>query len=100
MGGTIQKDFYGLRKGKIPTIEGLENPAPDDRMKKISELEQKNPQFSVNAALGVAYPLYKNINIYTTVGWAYYFDANNKYKTIYSDRPHQLDLNLGLRYDF
>lgn len=100
VGGSVQKDVYGLHKGKVPTQEGMKNPLPDDEMTKIGELEQDNPQFSINTTLGVAYPIYKKMNIYTSVGWAYYFDAKNKYKTIYSDRPHQLDLNLGLRFDF
>lgn len=98
VGGTVQKDFYGLYKGQM-TIEGLLE-SKESKMTKKRELAQENPQFSANATLGVVYPIYKKLNIYSTVGWAYYFDAKNKYKTIYSDRPHQLDLNIGLRYDF
>lgn len=100
VGGSVQKDFYGLHKGKVPSVEGLENPLPDDKMVKKGEREQDHPQFSINGTLGVAYPLYKKLHIYTSAGWAYYFDAGNQYKTIYSDRPHQVDINLGLRYDF
>ena len=63
-------------------------------------VKQSNPQFSVRTSLGVSYPLYKKVYFYGTIGGAYYFDAGNKYRTIYSDRKTQLDLNLGIKFDF
>ncbi|MDU1892106.1 MAG: hypothetical protein E6767_15590 [Dysgonomonas sp.] len=65
-----------------------------------NSIKQSNPQFSVHSNLGVAYPLYKKLYIYSTIGGAYYFDAGNKYRTIYSDKKTQLDLNLGIKFDF
>ncbi|WP_419032747.1 hypothetical protein [Dysgonomonas gadei] len=63
-------------------------------------VKQSNPQFSVRSSLGISYPLYKKMYLYGTIGGAYYFDARNKYRTIYSDRKTQLDLNLGIKFDF
>lgn len=63
-------------------------------------VKQSNPQFSVRSSIGISYPLYKKMYFYGTIGGAYYFDAGNKYRTIYSDRKTQLDLNLGIKFDF
>lgn len=94
-GGQIQKDFYGRMK-TTQNAPALEN-AQDSEKKNIS---QKHPQFSTNASLGLSYPLYSKLALYTNVGAAYYFDADNEYETIYSDRKWQLNLNLGMKFEF
>ena len=103
----MQKDINGKYESSInfskPEIGGLE---PTNNLfykepyyiKKT--IKQSNPQFSVRTKLGIAYPLYKKLYLYGTVGGAYYFDAGNEYRTIYSDKKTQLDLNLGVKYDF
>ncbi|MBK5721650.1 hypothetical protein JGH11_12285 [Dysgonomonas sp. Marseille-P4677] len=106
VGGMIQKDIYG----KYTSNMGLSITELHDKTLSnifysepyyIKEtLKQDNPQFSVRTTLGVAYPLYKKLYLYGTIGGAYYFDAGNKYRTIYSDRKTQLDLNLGIKFDF
>ncbi|WP_029906965.1 hypothetical protein [Prevotella sp. 10(H)] len=63
-------------------------------------VKQSHPQFSVRSSIGVSYPLYKKLYLYGTIGGAYYFDAGNKHRTIYSDKKTQLDLNLGIKFDF
>ncbi len=63
-------------------------------------IEQSKPQFSTHLKLGIAYPIYKKMYLYGTIGGAYYFDVHNKYPTIFSDRKIQLDLNLGIKFDF
>lgn len=95
-GGMIQKDLQGRLKGiqKQVIFQGeAESEFKED-------IEQKNVQFSVSSKLGVTYPLYNKLHAYTTVGGAYYFDAKNDYKTIYSDRKFQLDVNIGLKLNF
>lgn len=94
-GGAVQKDFYGFHKGQR-SIADLLNTETYQKNK----ISQKNPQFSINSTLGVSYPIYKDLRVYTTVGVAHYFDADNEYKTIFSDRKTQLDLNAGFRYEF
>lgn len=105
-GGMIQKDI----KGKYVSHMGLSAADVNDPiLTEIyykepyyirEDIKQSKPQFSVHATLGVSYPIYRKLRVYGTVGGAYYFDAGNKYKTIYSDRKTQLDLNLGIKFDF
>ena len=63
-------------------------------------IKQDNPQFSVHSTLGVSYPIYKKLYLYGTIGGVYYFEAGNKYRTIYSDKKLQLNMNAGLKLDF
>lgn len=95
-GGMIQKDIAGRMKGS--------SKVQDEFTEKEGEFNEKisqdHLQLSVNGAVGASYPIYKNLHVYTTVGGVYYFDANNEYKTIYSDKKLQLDLNLGLKLKF
>lgn len=98
IGGMIEKDLYGeFRKvGEGQTLE-FNSSSEEEEVTKIS---QRNPQLSVNAGVGVSYPIYNSLKLYGKIGGAYYFDANNPYKTIYSDSKIVMDLNVGLRYEF
>ena len=98
LGGMIEKDIYGKFK------EEGESQSIDDETKSsllINEtISQRNPQLSVNAGLGLSYPLHKDLKLYGKIGGAYYFDAKNDFKTIYSDRKIVMDLSIGIRYEF
>ena len=98
LGGMIEKDIYGKFR------EEGEGQSLDDQNKSevlIDEnISQKNPQLSVNTGLGLSYPIYRDLKLYGKIGGAYYFDAKNDYKTIYSDRKIVMDLSLGIRYEF
>jgi hypothetical protein len=98
IGGMLEKDLYGeyRRKGEVKSTE-LNIISEEEEITKIS---QDNPQFSVNAGFGVSYPIYQNLKLYGKIGGAYYFNANNPYKTIYSDSKIVMDLNVGFRYEF
>lgn len=98
LGGMIEKDVYG----EFRSVQHLDpNKVSETAQKKeSSHIRQKHPQLSVNAGVGVSYPIYGKMQLYGKVGGSYYFDANNDYKTIYSDRKIMLDLNLGLRIGF
>lgn len=103
VGAMVQKDIKGKYESDI-------NTSKDDILAQLTyynepshtseAIKQSKPQFSVNASVGVAYPIYKKLYLYGTIGGAYYFDAGNKYRTIYSDKKTQLDLNLGVKFDF
>lgn len=95
LGGMIQKDFYG-RITSESSIDDLIN------SKRSSErnISQSKPQFSATALMGIAYPIYNKLSVYTTFGGAYYFQANNEYETIYSDRKWLFNFNLGLKFGF
>lgn len=98
LGGMIEKDVYGKfrEEGVGQTL--------DDQSKSVviidEKITQRNPQLSVNTGLGLSYPIYKDLKLYGKIGGAYYFDAKNEFKTIYSDRKIVMDLSLGLRYEF
>lgn len=106
LGVMMQKDVFGRYTSTligVKDIGGVGLPSevlygePGYLKKNIS---QSNWQFSSHLTIGVAYPIYQRLYINTSIGGAYYFDAGNEYRTIYSDRKFQLDLNLGLRFDF
>ena len=96
-GGMIQKDFAGRLKGMqtVDTKDGVNNEGY--YKEKIS---QSHPQLSANATIGASYPIYDKMYVYTTLGGVYYFDADNKYQTVYSDKKIQLDINVGLKFKF
>lgn len=94
LGAMIQKDFYG-RETKRAFLDGL-----DSEYYSKNKISQKNPQFSTHGGLGASYPIYNNIRLYTNIGAAYYFDANNLYQTIYSEKKWLFNLNIGLRFEF
>lgn len=98
IGGMIEKDIYGrLRDEKESVSVDVTNQSGELREQPIS---QRNPQISVNAGVGLSYPLFDNLRLYGKIGGAYYFDAENEHKTIYSDRKIVMDLSLGIRYEF
>ncbi|QRX64584.1 outer membrane beta-barrel protein [Dysgonomonadaceae bacterium zrk40] len=98
LGGMLEKDIYGeYRKLGVGESADFNSTAQEEEVTKIS---QRNPQLSVNAGVGISYPLIQNLRVYGKAGGAYYFDAGNQYKTIYSDRKIVMDLNIGFRYEF
>lgn len=98
MGGMIEKDMYGKYQYVDKTVDLETNGGSE---KKVSEsIHQKHPQMSINAGIGLSYPLYNRLGVYGKIGGAYYFDAGNKYKTFYSDKKIVLDLNVGLKLNF
>ncbi len=98
-GGMVEKDIYGeFRKREQSVSKELNSTAQGVISTKIS---QKNPQISVNAGVGLFYPIYGGFNLYGKIGGAYYFDAGNyDYRTIYTDKKIVFDLNAGIRFDF
>ena len=103
----MQKDIFGRYTSTFALGEGLVgvNAQGVDAIYSESRhlkknISQSNWQFSTHMNIGVAYPIYRRMYFYSQLGGAYYFDANNEYRTIFSDRKFQLDLNLGIRFDF
>lgn len=54
-------------------------------------------QFSASAALGVQYNISKRFSLFVEPGVSYYFDNNSSVCTIYSDKPFNFNLQMGLR---
>jgi len=95
LGGMAQKDIYG----KLDLKQSIKDLLHTDQSIK-ENISQKNIQLSMMSSLGASFPVYKKLHIYTNVGVAHYFNADNDYRTIYSDRKTQLDLNVGFKFEF
>lgn len=57
-------------------------------------------QWSVNAGAGVQYNISPLVGIYAEPCLSYYFDNGSDIETIYSDKPLNFNLNVGLRISF
>lgn len=57
-------------------------------------------QWSVNATAGVQYNFSSMVGIYAEPGLSYYFDNGSDIETIYSEKPLNFNLNIGLRVSF
>ena len=98
VGGMIEKDIYGKYR-RVNQGQSIEEDTQSSAMVDVN-ISQRNPQFSVNAGVGLSYPIYNDLRLYGKVGGSYYFDAKNQFSTIYSDRKIVMDLSLGVRYEF
>lgn len=98
LGGMIEKDIHGESRYDDEVMNAESNSSSTVTI--IEKIKQENPQFSLNAGIGLSYPIYNDLKLYGKVGSAYYFDAKNSYNTIYSDKQITVDLNVGIRYDF
>lgn len=110
LGAVIQKDIFGRYTSNLNVMRSqLDAVGMDEFVRQViyaeptsikENISQSHWQLSSHVGVGASYPIYRQLRIYTTVGGAYYFDAHNEYRTIFSDRKFQLDLNLGLKVDF
>lgn len=57
-------------------------------------------QWSVSAAAGITLKLAPHINLYAEPGIAYYFDDGSHVSTIRKEKPLNINLQAGLRFDF
>jgi len=72
-----------------------------DNIKSETEAEglQTKPfQFSVNASAGIQLNITDMLGVYVEPGLSYYFNDGTDIKTIYKDKPLNLNLNFGLRF--
>ncbi len=97
VGGMIEKDVYGNFK-QLSEEEIIGN--SQSLKREVVKISQRNPQLSLNVGVGLSYPLYNRLRLYGKIGGAYYFNAENEHKTIYSDQKIVLDLNVGLKFEF
>jgi hypothetical protein len=103
VGGMIETDIYGEYRRLVETEASQETfftAGVQTSQMEIKRIRQKNPQLSVNAGVGVSYPIFDRLRLYGKIGGAYYFDAKNEHKTIYSDGKIVMNLNIGVRYEF
>lgn len=112
LGAEIEKDIQGRLKwsvknekditanAKDPVFSSPEESNNSSLFSQRTNIHQDKLQFSAHMTVGASYPIYQKLYVYGTIGGAYYFDAENEYPTIYSDKKLQLDLNLGLKWKF
>ena len=97
-GGMIEKDV----NGKIKNNDEKKAPSLNSgyASSSSSKIKQGNPQFSVTGGVGITYPIYDKAQVFGKVGGRYYINANNEYKTFYSDQKFGLDIQLGIKFNF
>ncbi len=61
-------------------------------------LTVKPLQWSANASAGVQCNLSEAVGLYAEPGISYYFDNGSDVRTIYSDKPLNFNINVGLRF--
>ena len=98
VGGMVEKDVYG--KYNYVDLRKQNEINSQSEIKVSERIRQPNAQFSVNVGMGMSYPVCDNLYLYGKIGGGYYFDADNKWSTIYSEEKIILDLNVGMRIGF
>ncbi|MBO5226253.1 MAG: porin family protein [Parabacteroides sp.] len=63
-------------------------------------IRMKKLLWSVNTRIGASYPLHRFINIYAEAGINYYFDNGSDIETIRSEKPFNVNLQVGFRFGF
>ena len=81
--------------GKVTTDYVLDNNTAQTETENIAK---KPFQFSLNAAAGIQFNITDMIGVYAEPGVSYYFSDGTDIKTIYKDKPLNLNLNFGLRF--
>lgn len=86
------------------------NVAGKERVKSYFENQQtgvnsrnvrmKEWQWSVNARVGVSYPIVRFVSAFAEVGAVYYFDNGSNMETIYSDKEFNVNPQFGIRFGF
>lgn len=89
-GATVEKMVGGNRYEK--TVE--EGTTTATAKQKVTA---RPLQLSANGAVGAEYMLADKIGLYVEPGLSYYFDNGSSLKTIYSEKPLNFNLSLGLR---
>jgi hypothetical protein len=90
-GGMFEYNIAGNLK--ITTVNEKENiPGKPLRIK------MQEPLFSVNTKAGAVYPVWRFVSIYAETGASYYFDNGSYLKTVRSDKPLNLSMQLGISF--
>lgn len=98
-GAMIEKDINGkIKYNEEKNIASEMNSGYTNEAS--SKINQENPQFSLAGGVGINYPIYNKTNLFAKIGGRYYINANNEYKTYYSDEKFGLDIQLGIKFNF
>ncbi len=98
-GTMVEKDINGkIRYNDEKDISSVVNGGYANES--YAKINQKNPQWSIAGGVGITYPLYHKTHLFGKVGGRYYINANNEYKTYYSDEKLGLDIQAGIKFNF
>ena len=64
------------------------------------KIRMKEWLWSVNAGVGVSYPIIRFVSAFAEIGASYYFDNGSKIETIHSEKPFNVNLQIGFRLGF
>ena len=92
VGGEVEKVIKGSR-----TSLKLAPDKPDQIEKE--DVEEKPWQISVVGSGGVQFNINHLLSLYAEPGVAYYFNNHSSLPTIYQEKPFNLNLNFGLRFN-
>lgn len=97
-GAMIEKDIHGRIRYNDEKKASTFNSGYASN--KASSIKQHNPQISITSGLGITYPIYEKANLFGKIGGRYNINANNEYRTYYSDEKFGLDIQMGIKFNF
>ncbi|MEG1748550.1 MAG: porin family protein [Tannerellaceae bacterium] len=83
--------------GKLQTTVFSEE---EELSRQSESLRMKEWMWSVNARVGASYPIIRFVSAFAEVGASYYFDNGSSIETIRSEKPFNVNLQIGLRLGF
>lgn len=113
IGVPVQLNYNILQKGNLATyvgagvqieksISGVMNTNyivhHQTKESTSSKIRINSLQTSLNIGVGMQYKVYKNFGLYLEPGLRYYFNDGSDVRTLYKDRPLNMNLEFGVRY--
>lgn len=92
-GGMTEVNVAGKRRMKLFSDEV-------EIAEQSEHVRMKEWLWSVNARVGVSYPIIRFVSAFAEVGASYYFDNGSEIETIHSEKPFNMNLQFGFRFGF
>lgn len=72
----------------------------DNTFKNTTSSRMKPLLWSAGSGVGVSYPVFKFVSAYAEIRASYYFDNGSEIETIHSEKPFNVDPQIGFRLGF
>ena len=92
-GGMAEVNVAGKRRMKLYSDDV-------EILRQSERVRMKEWLWSVNARVGVSYPIIRFVSAFGEVGASYYFDNGSAIETIHSEKPFNVNLQFGFRFGF
>lgn len=92
-GGMTEVNVAGKRRMKLFSDD-------NEIVRQSEKVRMKEWLWSVNARVGVSYPIIRFVSAFAEVGAAYYFDNGSVIETIHSEKPFNVNFQFGFRLGF